>query len=162
MTEIITDRKDQYEYNLMKCCILPTCLWFILSSESTKAATHLAVLVPEVQSTGSMQPFGNSSNKSKSVLWRSTLHLAISEYLIPLSRMYRALCHKWSQQKSSEMLHTMNRQLRVWAGYNMHNMLRGWTQPYSHIGKGNVWSAELLPGLYWLHCLVLHCVKKVV
>lgn len=38
----------------------------------------------------------------------------------------------------------------------------GWTQPYSHTGKGNVWSAELLPGLYWLHCLVLHCVKKVV
>lgn len=36
----------------------------------------------------------------------------------------------------------------------------GWTQPYSHIGKGNVWSAELLPGPYWLRYLGLHWVKK--
>lgn len=121
MTEVITDRKDQYEYNLMKCCILPTRPWFILSNESTKAAMHLAVLVPEVQSTDSMQPFGNSSNKSKSVAWHSTLHLTVSEYLMPFSRMYTALLHKCSQRKSSDMLHTVS---SVWAGSNMHNTLR--------------------------------------
>lgn len=108
----------------MKCCILPTCLWFIQSNESTKAATHLAVLAPEVQSTDRMQLFVNSSNKSKSVPWYSTLHLIISGYLILLCRMYRAVFHKWSQEKSSGMLHPLNRQLRVWAGSNMHNVLR--------------------------------------
>lgn len=36
----------------------------------------------------------------------------------------------------------------------------GWTPPHSHTGKGNVWSVELLSGLYWLHCLGLHWVKE--
>lgn len=54
--EIITDREDQYEYNLVKYCIIPTCLWFILSSESVKVAMHLTVLVSGVQSTVCMQP----------------------------------------------------------------------------------------------------------
>lgn len=107
----------------MKYCIIPTCLWFIPSNESIKVAMYLAVVVPRVQSTVSTQPFRNSSNKSKSVP-DTVLCISISEYLIPLSRIYRALFHKWSHWKSSDMLHTTNRQLRVWAGSDIPNMLR--------------------------------------
>lgn len=127
-------KKDQYRYYLTKCCILPTRLWFILSSESTQAATHPIVLATDLQSTDSMQPFRNSSNKSEDVPWHGTLYLSISKYLIPLSRTYRALFHKWPRGKSRNMLHTMN-------GYALTCTAHwgGWIQLYLQIGKDNVW-----------------------
>jgi len=154
-TQIITDRKYQHEHNLMKSFIHPACLWFILSSDSTKPAMHLAVLAPEVQSTDSMQPFGTAVIKV-SVLWHSTLHLTVSQYLIPLSRMHtdgpsgsQVTCYTpWtdSWEFGQALICTT-----CWDG---------WTQPHSHIGKDIVWSAESLPGFYSLHCLGLHWVKQ--
>ena len=144
----------------MKCCILPTCLWFILSNESTKAATHLAVLAPEVQSTDSMQPFGNSANKSKSVP-DTVLCISLSQSIwYPYPRCIESCSINGPNGRQVTCYTPWTDTSEFGQALTCTTCWDGWTQPYSHIGKGNVWSAELLPGFYWLHCLGLHLVKK--
>lgn len=109
---------------------------------------------------GAELSFRSSSSKRKNVPWHSTLHLTVSEYLIPLSRMYTAFSHKWSQWKSSDMIHAVYRQLSVWEGSAMHNVLRWMNTILLTYRKRQCVVIWIAPRLYRLHCPSLHWVKE--
>lgn len=149
-TGIITDRKDQYEYNLMKCCILPTCLWFILSNESTKAAMYLAVLAPEVQRypLTTCSPLETAQIKVR-VCPDTVLCISLSQSIrYPYPGCIEPCFISGPKGSPLTRYAPWTDSSEFGQALTCTTCQDGWTQHCAHIGKGNIWSAELLPGLH--------------